>query len=165
MRNYDLDFLKKFSLVILFLAVVTGGLVGLSAWLHKAVPPQESQTALRAQAERIAPVADVYAGSTGAAGNGGFKGLGGLHARNGLLRYGDESATALRMRRRDTGETVDVVFDASTVPPDPEMRTMIPLALAGSPEATDRFGTAWQDRVRRLLLDHADDPALIEVAG
>lgn len=66
-RNYDLDFLKKFSLVILFLAVVTGGLVALSAWLHRAVPPQESQSAIQAQLDRIAPVGDVYAGSTGAA--------------------------------------------------------------------------------------------------
>ena len=67
MRNYDLDFLKKFSLVILFLAVVTGGLIWLSAMLHRSVPPQESQTAIQAQLNRIAPVADVYAGSTGAA--------------------------------------------------------------------------------------------------
>src|SRR5690606_9781455 len=95
--------------------------------------------------------------------NGGFKGLGGLHARNGLLRYGDESATSLRMRRKDSGETVEIVFDASVVPPDPEMRTLIPLALAGSAEATARFGTAWQDRVRRLLVDHADDPAAVSV--
>lgn len=100
---------------------------------------------------------------TGAAGNGGFKGLGGLHARNGLLRYGDETAGALRMRRADTGETVEVTFNASVVPPDPEMRTMIPLALAGSAEAVARFGAAWQERVRRLLLEHADDPAAVTV--
>lgn len=67
MRNYDLDFLKKFSMVLLFLAVVTGGLIWLSFSLHKAVPPQTSETAVLAQLERIAPVADVYAGSTGAA--------------------------------------------------------------------------------------------------
>ena len=67
MRNYDLDFLKKFSLVLLFLAVVTGGLVWLSAVLHRSVPAQTSETAVRAQLERIAPVADVYAGATGAA--------------------------------------------------------------------------------------------------
>lgn len=67
MRNYDLDFLKKFSLVVLFLVVVAGGLVWLSAVLHRTVPPQPSETAVLAQLERISPVADVYAGSTGAA--------------------------------------------------------------------------------------------------
>ena len=67
MRNYDLDFLKKFSLVLLFLVVVTGGLIWLSFALHRAVPAQTSQTAIAAQLERIYPVADVYAGATGAA--------------------------------------------------------------------------------------------------
>ena len=28
---------------------------------------------------------------------------------------------------------------------------------------TRLFGELWQDRVRRLLLDHADDPAVVEV--
>src|SRR5690606_32167897 len=73
---------------------------------------------------------------TGATGIGGFKGLGGLHVRRNLLRYGDGSAGALRMRREDTGETVEISFDASPVPADPKMRTLIPLALAGSPDAT-----------------------------
>ena len=100
---------------------------------------------------------------TGAAGAGGFKGLGGLHARKDLLRYGDTSAGALRMRRMDTGETVEVTFDASPVPADPEMRVMIPLALAGGMEAVARFGAAWQERVRRLLIEHADDPAVVSV--
>ena len=100
---------------------------------------------------------------TGAAGPGGFKGLGGLHSRKDLLRYGDTSAAALQMRRRDTGEAVEIVFDASPVPADPEMRIMIPLALAGSPDAVERFGAAWQDRVRRLLVEHADDPAVVTV--
>ena len=66
-RNYDLDFLKKFSLVILFLAVITGGLIWLAASLHRSVPPQPSETANLARLERIAPVGAVYAGSTGAA--------------------------------------------------------------------------------------------------
>ena len=100
---------------------------------------------------------------TGAAGAGGFKGLGGLHARKDLLRYGDASAGALRMRRMDTGETVEITFDASPVPADPEMRVMIPLALAGGMEAVARFGAAWQERVRRLLIEHADDPAVVSV--
>ena len=67
MRNYDLDFLKKFSMVLAFLAVVTGGLIWLSVMLHQSVPAQTSETAVLAQLERISPVADVYAGATGAA--------------------------------------------------------------------------------------------------
>ncbi|PJJ96581.1 cytochrome C class I [Lysobacteraceae bacterium NML91-0213] len=67
MRNYDLDFLKKFSLVILFLIVVTGGLIVLAWSLHGTIAPEESESAALQRLDRIAPVAEVYAGSTGAA--------------------------------------------------------------------------------------------------
>ncbi|MDH5822539.1 c-type cytochrome [Luteimonas sp. RD2P54] len=67
MRNYDLDFLKKFSLVILFLMLVTAGLIGTAAWLHRSIPADVPEAAVQRQLDRIAPVGDVYAGSTGAA--------------------------------------------------------------------------------------------------
>lgn len=67
MRNYDLEFLKKFSLVILFLAVLTLSLVGLAAWIHTLVPAEVPESAVQRQLDRIAPAGDVYAGSTGAA--------------------------------------------------------------------------------------------------
>ncbi|KAF1686667.1 hypothetical protein B1992_07105 [Pseudoxanthomonas broegbernensis] len=102
---------------------------------------------------------------TGAAGAGGFKGLGGRHARNALLRYGDARAGALRLRRLDTGATVEVELDASPVPADPEQRILLAAVMQGGADAMQRrrFGEAWQARVRRLLLDHADDPAVVRV--
>jgi hypothetical protein len=37
--------------------------------------------------------------------------------------------------------------------------------VQGDADATQRraFGAAWQARVRRLLLEHADDPAVIRL--
>lgn len=67
MRNYDLDFLKKFSLVIVILMGVTLGLILLAAYLHRAIPPEVSPQAAQRQQARIAPVGAVYAGATGAA--------------------------------------------------------------------------------------------------
>ena len=67
MRNYDLDFLKKFSLVIAFLTVVTVGLILLANHLQGAIPQEVSVQAAKRQAERIAPAGAVYAGATGAA--------------------------------------------------------------------------------------------------
>ncbi|QDW66780.1 c-type cytochrome [Luteimonas granuli] len=67
MRNYDLDFLKRFSLVIGFLTVVTLGLIALSWFVHRALPTEVDPSAARRVAERIAPVGAVYAGDTGAA--------------------------------------------------------------------------------------------------
>ena len=67
MRNYDLDFLKKFSLVIVILVGVTLALMLLAAYLHRAIPPEISPRAAERQQARIAPVGAVYAGATGAA--------------------------------------------------------------------------------------------------
>ncbi|WP_058835991.1 c-type cytochrome [Luteimonas abyssi] len=67
MRNYDLDFLKKFSLVILFLMLVTAGLIGLAAWLHRSIPAEVPDAVVQQRVDRIAPAGEVYAGSTGAA--------------------------------------------------------------------------------------------------
>lgn len=67
MRNYDLEFLKNFSLVIGFLMLVTAALIAGAYVLHQQVPHEASAAAdLRTQA-RIAPIGAVYAGSTGAA--------------------------------------------------------------------------------------------------
>ncbi len=66
-RNYDLDFLKKFSMVIGFLAALTLGLIIFSLYLQNAIPPEVSPTAAKRTESRIASIGDVYAGATGAA--------------------------------------------------------------------------------------------------
>ena len=40
MRNYDLDFLKRFSMVIAFLMALTLGLILFAAYLHNELPGQ-----------------------------------------------------------------------------------------------------------------------------
>jgi len=66
-RNHDLEFLKRFSMVIGLLAAITLGLILLAAWLHTRIPAEVSPTAAKRTEMRIAPVGAVYAGSTGAA--------------------------------------------------------------------------------------------------
>jgi len=66
-RNYDLDFLKKFSLVIGFLVVVTIGLQLLAFHLHQSIPAEIPPSAVKRVENRIAPAGAVYAGATGAA--------------------------------------------------------------------------------------------------
>lgn len=67
MRNYDLEFLKRFSMVIGFLALLTLGLIIASVFLHRALPPEVDPAAAKRTENRIAPSGAVYAGSTGAA--------------------------------------------------------------------------------------------------
>ena len=67
MRNYDLEFLKRFSMVIALLAAITLGLIIFAAFLQRAIPPEVSPTAAKRTEQRIAPAGAVYAGATGAA--------------------------------------------------------------------------------------------------
>jgi cytochrome c5 len=66
-RNYDLEFLKKFSMVIGFLMLVTLGLIAGAYYVHQHLPVEVNPVALKKTQDRIAPAGAVYAGTTGAA--------------------------------------------------------------------------------------------------
>jgi hypothetical protein len=102
---------------------------------------------------------------TGAAEEGGFRGLGGQFSRRHRLFYGQAVAGTLRLTRLDTGAAVSVTARLDGIPGDPRIGELLPPCLEGSATAEEMalFGALWQDRVRRLLLDHADDPVAISV--
>lgn len=102
---------------------------------------------------------------TGAAPETGFHGIGGRFGRNDLLRFDQPVPAAMGFRRRDTGAAVQVELDASVVPWPTEMRGLIPLAAGGQANAEQlrRFGELWQARVREMLIEHADDTAMVQV--
>jgi hypothetical protein len=99
---------------------------------------------------------------TGAAGAGGFPGIGGRFSRRGLLDFGAPVAGQLRFTRLDTGEAVGVSCHLQTVAADPRMPDLLVPCVRGlaSPQEQDLFRALWQDRVRRLLVEHADDPGV-----
>jgi cytochrome c5 len=66
-RNHDLEFLKHFSMVIVFLVGVTFFLIVGSVVLHHTRSSEPNEVAIANVDARIAPVAGVYAGETGAA--------------------------------------------------------------------------------------------------
>lgn len=115
-------------------------------------------------------VAGVIAGIagllTGAAGSGGFKGLAGRFSRRDLLQFDVPEAGELRFARLDGAGALRCTLDLSPVPADPRMGELLPLLLQGiaSTEQATLFGTLWQERVRRILIDHHDDPALVRFA-
>ncbi|HET7931173.1 MAG TPA: hypothetical protein VFL63_07260 [Rhodanobacteraceae bacterium] len=102
---------------------------------------------------------------TGAAAGNGFHGLGGEHVRRGLLHYATGDVAGVRFTRNDTGAEVEVEIDTTPVSGDPMLRPLLQLAITGRADAAQRreFGRLWQDRVRRMLLVHADDPAVVKV--
>ncbi|QEA38218.1 hypothetical protein FGL86_03430 [Pistricoccus aurantiacus] len=111
-------------------------------------------------------VAQVLTLLTGAATQGGFKGIGGRFARNGLLSFATRSGKnggAVCFERLDTGAAVAVMVDAGKVPADASQRERLQAIMQNraTPEQLTEFAYFWQERVRRMLLEHADDPAMI----
>ena len=102
---------------------------------------------------------------TGAAAANGFHGLGGRHVRSNLLHYAQSDVQGVRFKRNDTGAEVEIEIDTGPVAADPMMRSLMQLSMTDQANAAQRreFGRLWQDRVRRILIDHADDPAVVKV--
>lgn len=115
-------------------------------------------------------VAQVLTLITGAAAQGGFKGIGQRFARNGLLTFATEHAehnAAIRFERLDTGSAVLVHVDAHKIPADASQRERMQAVIQQreTPEQQAEFARLWQERVRRILLQHADDPALLSIVA
>lgn len=117
-----------------------------------------------AQADGVAGVTAAVAGLlTGAAGEGGFKGLAGRFSRRNLLLFAAAIDAELQFSRLDTGGRVTVAYHPEVVPAPPELQELMPKLLAGTASAAEvtEFGRLWQLRVKRILIDHFDDPELI----
>ena len=112
-------------------------------------------------------VANVAALVTGAAGDTGFKGIGGRFDRRGLLDFGVAFEGQLRFTRIDNRAAATVSARLDRVPSDPRVAMLLPGCLAGTATADEMalFQSLWQSRVRALLLEHADDRQTIVVSA
>lgn len=102
---------------------------------------------------------------TGAAGEGGFKGLGGRNARRGLLQFGADLPAEVRITRLDTGASVLLDYYPEKVPAAPEMAPLMARVVGGVADAEERaaFASLWQARVERILVEHGEDKDLVAV--
>jgi hypothetical protein len=100
---------------------------------------------------------------TGAAGDGGFKGLGGQHVRRNSLRFGVEIDADVRFSRLDTGASVLVDYHPEAVAASPDLPPLMARVVGGVADAQERaeFARLWQDRVRRILLQHSAEPSVL----
>ncbi len=110
-------------------------------------------------------IASIAGLLTGAAGDGGFKGLGGRYSRRNLLRFGVAGVGGLAFTRLDTNVAVDCILRLEMVPADPRLGGLLGAILSGTADDAARrlFGELWQERVRRILIEHADDPGIVEL--
>lgn len=111
----------------------------------------------------VGVMANVVSYLTGAADEGGFKGIAGQFQRSERLSFDADIQGELRITRLDTQAFVELSCDLSHVPMHSRVRELMPLGLSGQATKAQllEFGEAWQQRVRTLLLEHADDPQVI----
>ena len=108
-------------------------------------------------------IANVVGLLTGAAQSGGFKGIGGKFDRTNLLHFNAGITGEIRYTRLDTGINVETTYHPEWVGPSPGMKELMQKVMMGvaNSEERGRFGLLWQDRVKRILIDHADNAEMI----
>ena len=110
-------------------------------------------------------IANVVSFLTGATHDTGFKGIGGHFDRRNLLFFGVDIPGQIRFTRVDTGAVAIVSARLDRVPSDPRIVALMPRCVAGTATADEaaHFQSLWQDRVRTLVVERADDPEIIVV--
>ncbi|MCP5249491.1 MAG: hypothetical protein H6942_13315 [Candidatus Accumulibacter sp.] len=137
--------------------------------LYPAAFPERGGIRVELGDDRLTGVAGVVANVvsllTGASNDTGFKGIAGRFDRRGLLSFGADIAGQLRFTRQDTRAAATVSVRLERLPGDPRIALLMPLCVAGtaSSDQIAQFQSLWQERVRTLLVEHADDPEIIVV--
>jgi len=111
-------------------------------------------------------IANVVSMLTGAMAEDGFKGLGGNFDRRKHLFFSAHLPGEMRFTRIDMGGSFTVSVDLRHVPVPPLLPELMANCMAGSASVADaaEFRRLWQRRVRSILLEHGDDPAVFIVA-
>ena len=98
-------------------------------------------------------IANVITQITGATEHSGFKGLNGKFARNNLMEFGSDISAQMEFKRLDTGKSVTVNYDPSSVGANPKMQELMGKLMQGiaSVEEKKEFGELWQERVKAIF--------------
>lgn len=101
-------------------------------------------------------IANVISNITGACSDYGFKGIMGNFNRNELLKFEENlGEVTIRFKRLDTQKVVNVLYNASIVPSDPNTPILMQKIIQGlaSKEEKKEFGELWQKRVELISLN------------
>lgn len=112
----------------------------------------------------VGVISNVASMITGATTIGGFHGLAGHFDRRDLLFYDADMQADMLLERIDTGARVELSYDPSFVSSDERMGELLMRLVSGNADNEDKelFGSLWQDRVRRILIEFKNDPRLVK---
>ena len=111
-------------------------------------------------------IASIVTLVTGATADSGFRGIGGQFNRRHKLFFNQPlTRGSLRFARLDSGQSIEVAADLSGVPMDARVGELMQKCQQRLARADEQalFRELWQDRVKRLLLDHADDASVFQL--
>jgi formylmethanofuran dehydrogenase subunit E len=100
-------------------------------------------------------IANVISNITGATSTQGFKGIAGNFDRRHLMFFEASIEGSVKFTRRDTKQSVEVVYNPSAIEPDINMPTLMQKSIAktATKEEQEEFGRLWQERVERIALN------------
>jgi len=98
-------------------------------------------------------IANVLSHITGATESLGFKGLNGNFIRHDLMQFNAEISSSIKLQRLDTGKTVELVYNPSSIAQNPQVGTLMQKIMQNiaTPEEKKLFGTYWQERVENIF--------------
>ena len=100
-------------------------------------------------------ISNVVSQITGATDKSGFKGLNGKFARHSLMDFNADIQSSARFTCLSNNMSVEVIYNPSSVPPNPQMMPLMQKMLQGqaSLEETQEFGKLWQTRVENIFVN------------
>jgi len=98
-------------------------------------------------------IGNVVSQITGATEKSGFKGLAGKFARHSLMKFNANINSSIRLTRADSGKSVDVYYDPSSIGGSPKMQQLMQKMMGGmaNKDEIKEFGALWQERVERIM--------------
>ena len=98
-------------------------------------------------------ISSVVTQITGATETLGFKGIGGNFVRHDLMKFNDNIDSSIKLQRLDTGKTVEVIYDPSSIQGDPKQQQLMQKIMQNmaTPEEKIEFGKLWQQRVSDIF--------------
>lgn len=110
-------------------------------------------------------ISNVISNITGATKESGFKGINGKYARHSLMEFEADINLHVRFTRLDTNQSVEVSYNPNVVPPSPRLQELMKLINSQnvSEEEMKEFGTLWQERVKKLMIDNFENEEFIKV--
>ena len=97
-------------------------------------------------------IANVITNITGATQTQGFKGIAGNFDRRHLMFFEAAIKGSVKFTRKDTGESVEVLYNPSAITPDVNMPTLMQkyISKTATIEEQKEFGRLWQKRVEDI---------------